>query len=1380
MRVEPTLNPAVIDPASRRSRLAACGRRLLIGMILAWTGIGVSWAAQSLENRVLELDGMGSYVELPDRLGEDWEAATVEFRVRWDGLSYYGTAVQFGDSDSAVAFNQNEDFPTPRVASQRGRGRVTSISLEDRVELGVWVHLAATFEASRMRFWVNGVCLGTNAIAAPGLTVLKGAPSRWLGRSAWKENGYFRGKIDEVRLWSRTLSDEELARLPVVQVLGTEPGLYARWSMDTWSAEPSGTVCWSDGAQVLPAVLRGGARAVVDETADQAAFSAPWWLEGTVRGPDGLPVPADLRWLEDDLSDWHVSSDAEGRFRWRGLRSPQSGMLRATAGPIGTLARVDLKAGAPVRLDLTLEASASVEGTIVRWDGAPRAGVGLRIRPSDPDTAQPEEGWITRSDRLGRFAFPALPDGEYEMECDSRPDTFSPSTASATPTQRVRVRRSEGPAQVTFRVAAGVDGTPWRRFTRRDGLPDNALTSLALDGKGMLWIGTSAGLARFDGMRFTAWTDELGLAGGRVDALAVDGEDQLWIAGNHGLVRRKGTHFEPVSIETARAGLSIFDMTRSRDGAMWLATDQGVHRYRDGSWRVFGVEQGLPGSFVRWVWPDADDSVRVSITDRLMVRLSDRGVGPPTSTRFLAWGVNPLFSPAPGGDATNVERTKWKRVTFPLMRGDGVSVNPEFIDIPWALEVRSILEANQRETWVATHQHGLIRIASETTQSLTSAHGLPAAGVRVSLRARDGTLWIGTSGGVVRWNGGATTLYLESDGLPGNAISDLLQTADGTIWVAGNRGVARWAGGRFQTVPGAPFAAVHALRTGPDGRVWALAPGVGLLAGNEHGLHAMHADSMQPHVWSMNFLPTKSGGLIVGTSEGIVSIRDGQPVVLGPGQKPVWSPVLALLESKDGTLWVGTDTTGLHRRDRHGVWSRFDLADGLASRVVRALHEDARGWLWVGTSAGVNLYRDGLWNHMDETDGLAGLDVRHIRSEEDGSVWFSTDGGLTRYVPSQRTPQAAWRDTAPDEITGSSASEIRGLTGRRLDFAVETATGNWLRWRVRDGDKLGDWTSLRGRHEWTWVPTNVGRVTLETQVMDRDLNPSPILSREIQVEAKWYRRPLVATSAGTIAVGVTGILVYLATTLRRQRQESARLREEARILAAADLVRMDFERRLIRTQEAERGRISRELHDCLGQELLLIRNSALLARQGNPETPVAPALGEIADRASRTIEEIRGIAYALRPQELDRYGLAEAMRSLCRELAAVDHPAIEFVADQDLPPLGPEMEIGLFRILQECLTNVLKHAGASRVQCWLGYRNSGVELRVSDDGCGFDSEVPATREAGGLGLSGMRERVRLLGGEFRVDSHPARGTTVTVWILAPPVVGGVGPTHDSA
>jgi signal transduction histidine kinase len=207
-----------------------------------------------------------------------------------------------------------------------------------------------------------------------------------------------------------------------------------------------------------------------------------------------------------------------------------------------------------------------------------------------------------------------------------------------------------------------------------------------------------------------------------------------------------------------------------------------------------------------------------------------------------------------------------------------------------------------------------------------------------------------------------------------------------------------------------------------------------------------------------------------------------------------------------------------------------------------------------------------------------------------------------------------------------------------------------------------------------------------------------------------------------------------------------------------------FARQLIESQETERKRIAGELHDSVGQSLVVIRNWALLgAGQLAAQAPAREELDEISATASRAIHEVRAIAYNLGPYHLERLGLANTIQDMVSRLALVSRVRFTTELDPLDGALSREAEMSLYRIVQESLNNILKHAEAAEAKITMRHEADGVKLTVSDDGKGFDPQVPAS-SAGqvGFGLSGMAERVRLLEGAWAVRSAPGQGTTIEV------------------
>jgi signal transduction histidine kinase len=205
-----------------------------------------------------------------------------------------------------------------------------------------------------------------------------------------------------------------------------------------------------------------------------------------------------------------------------------------------------------------------------------------------------------------------------------------------------------------------------------------------------------------------------------------------------------------------------------------------------------------------------------------------------------------------------------------------------------------------------------------------------------------------------------------------------------------------------------------------------------------------------------------------------------------------------------------------------------------------------------------------------------------------------------------------------------------------------------------------------------------------------------------------------------------------------------------------------FARRLLDSQETERQRIAGELHDSLGQTLLVIRNLALAgAVQPTDSGAGAARFQEISEVCGGALSEVRSIALALRPVELDRLGLGKSIAAAAQRLGEGAGVRVDVRLDtvDSLLPAGAE--IHLYRIVQECLNNVVKHACARSAQVELRRTSAGLELVIADDGCGF---TPALEQGTGpgLGLLGVVERARALGGSATIHSRPGSGTRIEV------------------
>lgn len=242
----------------------------------------------------------------------------------------------------------------------------------------------------------------------------------------------------------------------------------------------------------------------------------------------------------------------------------------------------------------------------------------------------------------------------------------------------------------------------------------------------------------------------------------------------------------------------------------------------------------------------------------------------------------------------------------------------------------------------------------------------------------------------------------------------------------------------------------------------------------------------------------------------------------------------------------------------------------------------------------------------------------------------------------------------------------------------------------------------------------------------------------------------------------------LTQQLHRLRQDQDRLFEQMR---GSEEQFKALARSVWRVQEEERRRLARELHDGLGQNLTALRHrlDALVAHT-DPASAAGKALAEARQLCDTTLQDTRALSRLLRPQILDDLGLAAALQWLCRSTGETAGVTVELEIGAEVEPPDGDLATLLFRVAQEALTNAVKHAQARRISVGLAQRERRLLLTVVDDGRGCDAAEALAQGSIGRssGLAGMRERVRLFGGQFQFVSRPGIGAQVRVQVPITP------------
>jgi signal transduction histidine kinase/ligand-binding sensor domain-containing protein len=958
-------------------------------------------------------------------------------------------------------------------------------------------------------------------------------------------------------------------------------------------------------------------------------------------------------------------------------------------------------------------------------------------------------------------------------------------------------------------------------WTADTGLPQNIITGLHQGSDGYLWIATLDGLARFDGVRFTIFNkaNSPGIQSNRFTSLYADQRGDLWLSTEGGSVTRYSRQrFVTYTTVQGLAANVAWGFTGDAAGNVWVLSGEQISRWdpirerfvaedvpkvsrgyaimtwsaRGGFWGLApeGVRRFVGGMFELYPAPaaviadghycaeDQDGTIRIATADGRVVHVGRR-----TGPGRMEWSVVGPGA-AVGQRALHMDwRTPSGRslpvdLNYLLHRSVTLASSTSRQTVAFS----ALVEDRDGNLWLGTDGDGLFAVRKEVVKTYSEAQGLVARNVYPIIQARDGAIWIGAwAGGLSRFKDGTFTNYTPRDGIAPTGVTALHEDRDGRLWIATNSGgLQTFHNGRFAAVErgvvpdGSVVKAIHQDRSGA---IW-LGTQYGVVRHQGGGSKVFSSkDGLAGDDVRVIVESRTPGRLWFGTYVGLTRWQDGTLTRWTREDGLPATTVRAIYEDDDGILWIGTYDGGLLRFDGRR-FTHVTTRDGLFSDGVFQVLEDGRGYLWMSSNRGISRVRkqelnelaagsrhgivaiaygkgDGMLN-VECNGGLwpAGVEAR------DGSLWFPTQDGVAVIdpgaVPSNPHPppvviESFLLDREPI-VPVPSGQPLRLAPGRST-FEIGYTSLSFInpehvRFKYRLDGLDGDWVdaSTRRTAYYSHVPPGNYTFTVIAANSDGVWNRDGS-SLAIVVLPPYYRTWWFLTLLG-VAIGALVVL-----TLKRREARLMRARAEQQA----------FTHQLIASQEAERKRIAAELHDSLGQRLVVIKNLAVLASTASPDA-ARERVVEIAGEAHHAIAEVREISQNLRPSELDRVGLTKALTGLVRKARGAS--AIALTADVDAMDgvFAKDEEVNVYRVVQESLNNVLKHSGATKASLTVRRAGPRVQIAIEDNGRGFlpSNDSSGTGRHAGFGLIGIAERVSLLGGRSEIHSAPGQGTRIDI------------------
>ncbi|KAA3611850.1 MAG: hypothetical protein DWQ01_07125 [Planctomycetota bacterium] len=937
-----------------------------------------------------------------------------------------------------------------------------------------------------------------------------------------------------------------------------------------------------------------------------------------------------------------------------------------------------------------------------------------------------------------------------------------------------------------------------RTWTAEDGLPQNSVTGVSLDSKGYLWVATYGGLAKFDGQKFQVFdvSNRPDLPGNRFGSVLTGINGDLWVqVEGVGLVHYQDDLFQPIpeawpvkgiALDNqgrlwsgTRRGVGIWDgeqirvmsqglfvsLLPTRSGVIWLGMKEGGIRWIDSEGNsVPASAEGLPQEPFPVLFQDHKSRIwafngegtwrATDSTNHAFTRLKTGPAGViavaearngdlwfACKDQLVHWNSgSDTFAQAAQGHFSSVAVDQSGAVWAGSTKGGGLSClrstplrNP-------AAE----LELEKRDTWSITGgREGKIYISQdnllfEVGQDQTVRHEFPDV-IRCVLLDRSNCLWVSQLSELVQIQGQKRTTHFIRGGKE-IGIRLLYEGSDGTLWVGAITGLWSLTEQGFVKFPDSSIINVRCMIEDPEtGDLW---------IGTQGGLARIQGESV-------SWITAKQG--------------------LSPGS------VRSLHFDSERVLWAATYGGGLSRLHNDSI-CRYSVADGLADNFLACILEDRFGRLWLNSNKGpfvveieeLNRFAQGELNYLTSVHFWHGNRVVEANGgnqpsgmqTQAGEIWFPTIRGVVVADP---------KLLPVEEASPQVFLESVELTEKRKFTASFTALGFAAPERVRIQYSLrghdSEWIEGTDQREVNYSYLPPGKYEFMVRARNGFSAWSDPVGKSFHVKASLHERPEFLLAIAVVAT--LSLLGIAQLRIRASRARAAKLEQliEQRDRAEIYLNRSRSElrklsRELLRVQESERSQLSRELHDDVTQRLaaLAIQAEFVESKLIHKPAEAGSELRELIERAQGLAKDVQQLSRRLHPVGLRTLGLAQALRQEVESFSRRSHLEVHFMNQPEVDKVPEEVAVAAFRIFQESLRNVEKHADAENLRLVVTIEDAELSLTVSDDGRGFVSEA---EDISGLGLVTMRERAATVGGRLRITSKPGEGTTVRFFAPVP-------------
>jgi ligand-binding sensor domain-containing protein/signal transduction histidine kinase len=928
------------------------------------------------------------------------------------------------------------------------------------------------------------------------------------------------------------------------------------------------------------------------------------------------------------------------------------------------------------------------------------------------------------------------------------------------------------------------DGYQFTNYTTDDGLPNRLVSDVLETQAGAYWIATYSGMCRYSpkasagAERFVCYRVGHSKESNQINALIEGRDHSIWIGTDDGLWRlnhdSEKSEAQAIALPwPVNEGRQVNALLEDRDGTLWVGAENGLYaRWPSGDATRLNKAAGIPAIIVRSLLQDSQGRIWAGTHFALLAVASDRAIKRIVAHLYWKKITIAVFQTSDGklwvGGVGLFHFQPEAAAPRDMVRSVATSLEEGFVS--------SMAEDLDHNLWVVSDALGVSKFIRHGFSSFGSADGLKGVRIHALTTSSHGDLyvvaglnnhtihrfdgkhfvsvdpwipagysfawgetqiafedhmgeWWVPGQGLLRYAAAAhladlathppKATYTMKQGLPADVVLRIFEDSRGDIWVGCFEGLARW--------------------QRRDDRIQAFTEKEVL----------GDASARPPRMVTPYFFTEDTHGSIwIGMFPfGLARFHDGRFDFFSAANGLPPGRISGLYVDHLGRLWVASSQGGASRVDDtqadRPIFHTYTTAQGLSSNQVFSIAEDQSGLLYLSGGRGVDRLdvATGTIRRFPLGEGLPTYEVHQILRDKTGALWFGSGYGLSRYIPepeSLRPPQSplirrlsiqgkAFPVSDLGESTLSGLALAPGQNNLRIEFAsLHFSFGEVLRYQYRLEGADKDWSPLTDQ---------------------RTVNYANLAPRSYRFEVRAVNGDGLF-SATNAAVSFT----VLPPFWRRWWFLAFSLAMTVSILYAAYRYRL----KQVVAIERIRTRLASDLHDDIGSGLVEIAIASELAK--TPQASGTELLQVVGDRARQLRDSISDIVWSVDPRHDYLGDLVARIRQNTFSLLECNGRQVEFHAPEDHAVLGTwlaaDRKRHLLLVCKEALTNVARHAGASRISVVLSLHKGTLTLEVRDNGRGFNPEVAYA----GLGLRSMKRRSREVGGNLIVESAPGRGT----------------------